>query len=146
SGGGRRRAGRLRRRGDPGRAVRGGRRGRHPSRAAGHNAVHALPGVARRAYRGGNRALPARGHAAGESGRAMTVTIIMHGTLRRFLPDGAARATLDLRAGATIEEVLVGLGAEQDTWVVARNQTVAERDVVLAPGDVLDCFEPVSGG
>jgi molybdopterin converting factor small subunit len=30
--------------------------------------------------------------------------------------------------------------------VVARNQTVAERDVVLAPGDVLDCFEPVSGG
>jgi len=76
----------------------------------------------------------------------VTVTIIMHGTLRRFLPDGAARATLDLRAGATIEEVLVGLGAEQDTWVVARNQTVAERDVVLAPGDVLDCFEPVSGG
>jgi sulfur carrier protein ThiS len=76
----------------------------------------------------------------------VTVTIIMHGTLRRFLPDGAARATLDLRAGATIEEVLVGLGAEQDTWVVARNQAVAERDAVLAPGDVLDCFEPVSGG
>ena len=76
----------------------------------------------------------------------MTVTIVMHGTLRRFLPDGAARATLDLRAGATIEEVLVGLGAEKDTWVVARNQAVAERDAVLAPGDVLDCFEPVSGG
>ena len=76
----------------------------------------------------------------------MTVTIIMHGTLRRFLPDGAASATLDLRAGATIEEVLIGLGAEKDTWVVARNQAVAERDAVLAPGDVLDCFEPLAGG
>ena len=76
----------------------------------------------------------------------MTVTVIMHGTLRRFLPDGAARATLDLPAGATIEDLLVRLGAEKDTWVVAVNQATAERDAVLAPGDVLDCFEPVSGG
>ena len=76
----------------------------------------------------------------------MTVTVVMHGTLRRFLPDGASRTTLDLHAGATIGEVLAGLGAEQDTWVVARNQAVAERDAVLAPGDVLDCFEPLAGG
>ena len=76
----------------------------------------------------------------------MTVTVIMHGTLRRFLPDGAARATLDVHPGATIEDVLVGLGAEKDTWVVARNQAMAERDAEVAPGDVLDCFEPVSGG
>lgn len=76
----------------------------------------------------------------------MTVTVVMHGTLRRFLPAGAARATLDLRAGATIGEVLAGLGADQDTWLVARNQAVAERDAVLAPGDVLDCFEPLAGG
>lgn len=76
----------------------------------------------------------------------MTVTVVMHGTLRRFLPAGAARATLDLRPGATIREVLTELGADQDTWLVARNQAVAERDAVLAPGDVLDCFEPLAGG
>ncbi len=76
----------------------------------------------------------------------MTVTVVMHGTLRRFLPAGAARATLDLRAGATIGEVLAELGADQDTWLVARNQAVAERDEVLVPGDVLDCFEPLAGG
>jgi sulfur carrier protein ThiS len=76
----------------------------------------------------------------------VTVTVVMHGTLRRFLPDGAARATLDLAEGSTVEEVLVGLGAEKDTWLVAKNQAVAERDTVLAPGDVLDCFEPVAGG
>jgi sulfur carrier protein ThiS len=76
----------------------------------------------------------------------VTVTVVMHGTLRRFLPEGAARATLDLRDGATIGEVLAGLGAEHDTWLVARNQAVAERDAVLGPGDVLDCFEPLAGG
>jgi sulfur carrier protein ThiS len=76
----------------------------------------------------------------------VTVTVVMHGTLRRFLPEGAARATLDLRTGATIGEVLALLGADQDTWLVARNQAVAERDAVLASGDVLECFEPVAGG
>jgi sulfur carrier protein ThiS len=76
----------------------------------------------------------------------MTVTVVMHGTLRRFLPEGAARATLELPAGATVGELLAGLGADGDTWMVARNQTVAERDAVLAPGDVLECFEPLAGG
>lgn len=76
----------------------------------------------------------------------MTVTVVMHGTLRRFLPEGAARTTLELRDGATIGEVLAGLAAEHDTWLVARNQAMVERDVVLRPGDVLDCFEPLAGG
>lgn len=76
----------------------------------------------------------------------MTVTVVMHGTLRRFLPEGATRATLEIRPGATIGELLAGLGAELDTWLVARNQAVAERDAELAPGDVLDCFEPLAGG
>ena len=79
----------------------------------------------------------------------MTVTVVMHGTLRRFLPQGAARATLDLREGATVGEVLAGLGAdtaEHETWLVARNEAIAERDHVVGPGDVLDCFEPLAGG
>ena len=76
----------------------------------------------------------------------MTVTIVMHGTLRRFLPDGAARATIDVADGSTVADALAGLGAEKDTWLVARNQAVAERDAVLEPGDVIDCFEPVAGG
>ena len=74
------------------------------------------------------------------------VTVVMHGSLRRFLPDAAVRTTLDVPAGVTIEDLLARLGAEKDTWLVARNQVVAERDAVLAPGDLLDCFEPVAGG
>ena len=79
----------------------------------------------------------------------MTVTVVMHGTLRRFLPEGAARATLELRDGATVGEVLAELGAEtteHETWLVARNEGIAERDHVLEPDDVLDCFEPLAGG
>lgn len=76
----------------------------------------------------------------------MTVTVVMHGNLRRFMPDGAARAAVDVPAGATIEALLVRLGAAGDTWLVAKNQVVAERDAVLAPGDVVDCFEPVAAG
>ncbi len=76
----------------------------------------------------------------------MTVTIVMHGTLRRCLPAGAARATIDGADGATVEDALAGLGAQKDTWLVARNQAVTERDTVLEPGDVIDCFEPVAGG
>jgi sulfur carrier protein ThiS len=76
----------------------------------------------------------------------VTVRVVMHGTLRRFLPVGAASAILDLRPGITIGGLLAGLGADQDTWLVARNQAIAERDAVLAPGDVLDCFEPLAGG
>ena len=41
----------------------------------------------------------------------MTVTVVMHGTLRRFLPEGAARVVLHLRDGATLGEVLPALGA-----------------------------------
>ena len=79
----------------------------------------------------------------------MTVTVVMPGTLRRCLPEGAARATLELRDGATVGEVLAELGAEtteHETWLVARNEGIAERDHVLEPGDVLDCFEPLAGG
>ena len=60
-----------------------------------------------------------------------------------------SRATLHLRDGATIGEVLAELGAEaaeRDTWLVARNEVLAERDHVLGPGDVVDCFEPLAGG
>jgi sulfur carrier protein ThiS len=76
----------------------------------------------------------------------MTVTIHMHGNLRRFMPEGRDRMAMDLGAGTTIEAVLASLGAERDTWLVAVNGTTADRDRVLAPGDLLDCFEPVAAG
>jgi sulfur carrier protein ThiS len=76
----------------------------------------------------------------------MRVTIHMHGNLRRFMPEGRDRMAMDLTAGMTIEALLASLGAERDTWLVALNGTIVDRDRVLAPGDLLDCFEPVAAG
>lgn len=76
----------------------------------------------------------------------MTVTVHMHGNLRRFLQEGRDRATLEVAPGTTVEAVLAALGAERDTWLVAVNGATAGRDRVLEAGDVLDCFEPVAAG
>ena len=77
---------------------------------------------------------------------SVTVTVHMHGNLRRFMPDGADRGSRALPPGATVEDLLVGLGAEKDTWLVAVNSATVERDTVLREGDVVDCFEPVAAG
>jgi sulfur carrier protein ThiS len=76
----------------------------------------------------------------------MTVTVHTHGNLRRFMPMGQDRAAVEVADGSTVESLLVALGAEKDTWLVAVNSAVVERDVVLKPGDVVDCFEPVAAG
>ena len=76
----------------------------------------------------------------------MTVTVHMHGNLRRFLTGGADRTVLEVAPGTTIEALLVGLGAERDTWLVALNGATADRDHVLHANDQLDCFEPVAAG
>jgi sulfur carrier protein ThiS len=76
----------------------------------------------------------------------MSVTVHMHGNLRRFLPEGRDRVSVDLAPGTTIAALLAGLGAERDTWLVAVNGAATDRDRVLEPGDVLDCFEPVAAG
>jgi sulfur carrier protein ThiS len=76
----------------------------------------------------------------------MTVTVHMHGNLRRFLPDGVERLHMSVASGTTIENLLARLGAERDTWLVAVNGAAVERNRVLEAGDVLDCFEPMTGG
>jgi sulfur carrier protein ThiS len=76
----------------------------------------------------------------------MTITLHMHGNLRRFMPDGADRLAMDVREGTTVEALLRQLHADKDTWLVAINNVTVERGVVLTDGDILDCFEPVAAG
>ncbi len=76
----------------------------------------------------------------------MSVTVHMHGNLRRFLPQGRDRMAMDMSPGTTIEALLASLGALADTWLVAVNGAACEKDRVLTEGDVVDCFEPVAGG
>jgi sulfur carrier protein ThiS len=76
----------------------------------------------------------------------MTVTVHMHGNLRRFMPGGADRLAIDVAEGTTIEALLARLGADRDTWLVAVNNLAVDKHRVLEAGDLLDCFEPVAAG
>ena len=76
----------------------------------------------------------------------MSVTVHMHGNLRRFMPEGRDRTAVEVAPGTTIEAFLTALGAELDTWLVAVNGAACEKDRVLQEGDLLDCFEAVAAG
>ena len=76
----------------------------------------------------------------------MSVTLHMHGNLRRFMLEGRDRMAIEVEPATTIEALLASLGALRDTWLVAVNGAACEKDRVLQEGDRLDCFEPVAGG
>ena len=76
----------------------------------------------------------------------MTLTVHMHGNLRRFMPEGRDRMALEVERGTTVRALLDVLGAEADIWLVAVNGAAISRDYVLAPGDQLDCFEAQAAG
>ncbi len=76
----------------------------------------------------------------------MTVTIKMHGNLRRFLPGATESVALQVGEGTTVEMLLERLKAAHDTWLVAVHGTVADRSTPLHDGDLVECYEPVAGG
>ena len=76
----------------------------------------------------------------------MRVTVHMHGNLRRFMPEGQDRMTMEVAPQTSIETLLVSLGADRDAWLVAVNGRACGQDRILEEGDLLDCFEPVAAG
>ena len=76
----------------------------------------------------------------------MSVTVHLHGNLRRFMPEGRDRMAMEVAPGTTIEAFLASLGALGDTWLVAVNGAACEKGRFLQEGDLLDCFEPVAAG
>ena len=76
----------------------------------------------------------------------MSVTVHMHGNLRRFMPAGRDRVAMEIAPGTSIAALLASLGADRDAWLVAVNGHACEQDRVLEEGDLLDCFEPVAAG
>jgi sulfur carrier protein ThiS len=76
----------------------------------------------------------------------MSVTVHMHGNLRRFMREGRDRMTMEVTPGTTIGALLASLSADRDIWLVAVNSIACEQDRILQDGDLLDCFEPVAAG
>ena len=76
----------------------------------------------------------------------MSVTVHMHGNLRRFMPEGRDRLAMEVAPGSRIAALLGSLGADRDAWLVAVNGRACGQDRILEEGDLLDCFEPVAAG
>lgn len=74
------------------------------------------------------------------------VTVHMHAHLRRFLPEGAASADLDLPEGTAVTDVMSRFGAQREVWVAAINNEVVQVSARLRDGDCLDLFPPIEGG
>ena len=74
------------------------------------------------------------------------VAVVMHGVLRRFVPDGGDRMPRRVPEGTTIAELIEEIDAHHDVWCVALNGTVAKIGARLSDGDTVECFEPLEGG
>ncbi len=77
----------------------------------------------------------------------MKIQIHLYAGLRSYLPDGNGAGNVDVAEGATVSEVLAGLGVPLDKpKILLVNGRHVEMDSGLAEGDLLAVFPPVAGG
>jgi sulfur carrier protein ThiS len=77
----------------------------------------------------------------------MRVRVKVFGHLRRFLPDRAETATLELDAGTTVDGLIRSRSIpDEEVWVVTCNGARVEGAHVLHDGDEVCVFSPVGGG
>jgi len=76
----------------------------------------------------------------------MEVTVRTWGNLRRFLPGGVDTATVEVRDGATIDDLTAQLALAHDVWAVAVNGQVVSFSTTLSPGDQVFLFDHLHGG
>jgi molybdopterin converting factor small subunit len=77
----------------------------------------------------------------------MRVDVRLFSVLRRYAPEGAEVATLELEPGATVGRLLERLGVPEGVErVVLVNGHHGSPETPLADGDVVTLFPPVAGG
>lgn len=76
----------------------------------------------------------------------MEITVRTWGNLRRFLPGGVDRATVQVPDGATIDDLTVQLALAHDVWAVAVNGQVVSFSTRLFAGDQVFLFDHLHGG
>ena len=76
----------------------------------------------------------------------MDVSVTLWGNLRRFVPNGAGSMVLQVADDATVEELAVQLGAQDDVYAAALNGKVVALSARLSPGDRVFLFDHLHGG
>ena len=79
----------------------------------------------------------------------MKIEVVLYATLTQFLPLGAVnrKAAIDVRDGATAQEVMIQLGIPQEyPNILLVNGRQARPETVLKDGETLAVFPPLAGG
>jgi sulfur carrier protein ThiS len=79
----------------------------------------------------------------------MKIQIALYATLSQYLPPEAQnrKATIEVREGATVRDVLSQLGIPQDLPnILLVNGRQAPEETVLKDGEVVSVFPPLAGG
>lgn len=75
------------------------------------------------------------------------VTVKLFALLQKYLPAGKRQVELEVAAGATVADVLAGLGVPPASVHLIRvNGEQAAPDTTLTEGDAVSVFPPVAGG
>jgi len=77
----------------------------------------------------------------------MRIQVILHSSLRSLLPQSAkGQTTLDFPDGSRIRDVVDCLIVPSGTLCAVNGQLEADRDRLLAEGDVVRFLRPSAGG
>ena len=76
----------------------------------------------------------------------MQIDVKLYGDLKKFAPGGQTNFVLTLNSGATLGDVLKMVSIPMDRCVSLINGRRATTKSVIADGDILVLFPPISGG
>lgn len=77
----------------------------------------------------------------------MNIVLKLYGNLKKFAPAKKENAPVEIAQDTTIAELLARLGVpDSQIAMCAVNDDVVDLATILREGDVLEIFEPVSGG
>jgi sulfur-carrier protein len=79
----------------------------------------------------------------------MKIEVALYATLAKYLPPDAQnrKASIEVRDGATVREVMNQLGIPQDfPNILLVNGRQAPEDAILKDGETLSIFPPLAGG
>lgn len=76
----------------------------------------------------------------------LDIEVVMHGNLRRFLPDGAASMQVQVLEGATIRSVARRFNALDEVWLSAIDDAVVPLSEPLVRNATVHFFSILEGG
>jgi len=76
----------------------------------------------------------------------LDIQVVMHGNLRRFLPEGIASTQLQVVEGATVRSVAQRFDALDEIWLSAIDKVVVPMSEPLTRNATIDFFSVLEGG